>query len=124
MNKFGEYIKLSKDLRQKRNKMCARRAKITSYNEECFVDTFEYNDISACINKFERVYGICMDPNAYEDGNFVKFCPLFDANELCMDIKCPMYVANMDYIVARDSYNMAVAKRREFIRKLFHKKTK
>lgn len=123
MNKLMEYRDISKDLRQKKAEMRAARAKITSYNKEYFLDKSEDFGISACINKFERVYGICMDPNAYEDGEFTKFCPLFGP-ELCADRKCPKYPENMDYIVARERYDMAVARRRQFIRELFNKKSK
>ena len=67
MGKIKEYIDLTKDLREKRNAMRAARAKITSYHKEYFIDEPKYLESETCINKFERVYGICMDPNAYED---------------------------------------------------------
>ena len=121
MGKFKEYRTLSKDVRAKRNAMRTAKAKITSYKKECFLDKPEYGDISACINKFEHVYGICMDPHAYEDGEFTKFCPLF-ASEPCMDRKCPMFPENLDYIVARERYEGVVAQRKGFLKNLFKSK--
>ena len=121
MSKFKEYRNLSKNVREKRNAMRVARGKITSYKKECFLGKPEYRDIAACINEFERVYGICMDPNAYEDTEFTRFCPLFDS-EPCMDRKCPMFPENLDYIVARERYDVAVARRREFVKNLFKSK--
>lgn len=121
MSKFKEYRILSKDVREKRNAMRTARAKITSYNQECFLDAPGSYDISACINKFEHVYGICMDPHAYEDGEFTKFCPLF-GSEPCMNRTCNMFQKNSDYIVACERYKSAVAKRREFVKNLFKSK--
>jgi len=125
MSKFKEYRNLTKDVRQKRDKMCAAQVKITNYQKEYFVDEPGSCHVAACINKFEHVYGISSDPNTYYDkhGVFTKNCVLFGP-ESCPDRKCPMYAANLDYIVARERYDAAVAKRRQFIKDLFKKKSK
>ncbi len=122
MNKLQEYHILSKKLRAARRAMRRTRNRITAYQQECVLDN-PNTPISACINRFERVYGVSTNPNAYDGGDFVMYCSLF--NELpCDDIKCPMYSKNLDYTVAMERYDMAVARRRQFIRELFNKKSK
>lgn len=123
MNKIQEYRMMSKDVRQKRNALRTAKGNITSYQKECIVNDHEHDYISACLNKFEKVYGICSDLHAYDDGDFTKYCPLF-GNGPCLDRKCPMYAKHLDYVVALERYDMAVEKRREFRRNLFHKKSK
>ena len=125
MGKLNEYFIISKDVRKTRSIMRAARAKIISYHEEYFIDAPKYIKDETCINKFERVYGICMDTKAYDEhGDFIKPCMLFDVAEPCANIKCPMYADNLDYIVARERYERAISKRREFLRNLFNKKSK
>ena len=124
MNKIKRYIILSKYVHIKRDAMRAAKAKITSYQKEYFLDEPECRPMDSCITKFERVYGICLDPNAYDEhGDFTKNCALFNT-EPCINTKCPMFARNLDYIVARERYESAVGKRREFIRNLFNKKSK
>ena len=125
MGKIKEYIVLSKDVHEKRNLMRASKAKITSYHKEYFIDDPKYVKDETCINKFEQVYGICMDSKAYDEhGDFTKLCSLFDAMEPCINRKCLLFADNLDYIVARERYEKAISKRREFIRNLFNKKSK
>lgn len=122
MNKLQEYHILSKNLRDARRAMRAKRVEITDYQQECVLDD-PNTPILACINKFERVYGICMDPNAYDDGEFVIYCPSFD--ELpCVDIKCPMYSKNLDYTVALEKFNVARIARRAFVKNIFRGRAK
>ena len=124
MGKLNEYfVILFKDVREKRNLMREAKEKIISYHKEYFIDEPKYVKDETCINKFERVYGICMDPKAYDErGDFTKPCILFDATEPCADRKCEMFSKNLDYVVARERYESAVGKRREFIKDLFKKK--
>lgn len=125
MNKIKEYIDLTKDLREKRNAMRASRAKITSYHKEYFIDENIGIKNETCINTFERVYGICMDPKAYDErGDFIKSCTLFDETEPCINRKCPLFAKNLDYIVAWERYEKSLANRKEFLRNLFHIKSR
>lgn len=122
MKVLQEYHILSKNLRDARRAMRAKRGEITDYQQECFLDD-PNTPILACINKFERVYGICMDTNAYDDGDFVIYCPLF--NELpCVDKTCPMYSKNLDYTVALEKFNAARIARRAFVKNIFRGRAK
>ncbi len=122
MNKLQEYHILSKNLRNARRAMRAKRRDITAYQQECVLDN-PNTPIRACINRFERVYGVSTNPNAYDGGDFVIWCPLF--NELpCDDIKCPMYSKNLDYTVALERFNVARIARREFIHNILKIRSK
>lgn len=114
MSKVKEYHMLSKKLRDARRAMRAARGGITAYQKEYVLNELN-TPICACINKFERIYGVSPSPDSYDDdGGFVVFCPLFD--ELpCMNIKCPMYPENLDYAVAKERFDMARSARREFV---------
>ena len=82
MCKFSEYRNLLKNVRKSRSEMRAAEVKITSYQKEYFLDEPERYYMDACINKFERVYGICLDPNAYDEhGDFTKNCALFNTEQ-------------------------------------------
>ena len=75
MNKIKRYIILLKYVHRKRYAMCAAKEKITSYQKEYFLDEPELCSKDSCITKFERVYGICLDPNAYDEhGDFTRYC--------------------------------------------------
>lgn len=126
MGKLNEYfVILFKDVREKRNLMREAKEKITSYHKEYFIDEPKYVKDETCINTFERVYGICIDPKAYDErGDFIKSCTLFDETEPCINRKCPLFAKNLDYIVALERYEKSLARRREFVRNLFNKKSK
>ena len=122
MNKLQEYHILSKKLRDARRALRRTRNRITAYQQECVLDN-PNTPILACINKFERVYGVSTNPNAYDGGDFVIWCPLF--NELpCAHIKCPMYSKNLDYTVALERFNAARSARRGFVRNILKIRSK
>lgn len=122
MKVLQEYHILSKNLRDARRTMRAKRGKITDYQQECVLDN-PNTPIRACINIFERVYGVSTNPNAYDGGDFVIYCPSF--NELpCVDIKCPMYSKNLEYIAALEKFNAARIARRAFVKNIFRGRAK
>ncbi len=122
MKVLQEYHILSKNLRGARRAMRAKRRGITAYQQECVLDN-PNTPILACINKFERVYGVSTNPNAYDGGDFVIYCPSFD--ELpCVNIKCPMYSKNLDYTVALERFNVARSARRAFVKNIFRGRAK
>ena len=121
MSKIHEYIKLLKKQRAAKRAMLAAEQKITSFHKEYALNKSENADVSACINRFEVVYDAIT--NVRDDGGYVKKCALFD--ELpCADRKCPMFAANLDYTIAKERYDAAVAARRAFMRNLRGARTK
>jgi len=122
MNKLQEYHTLSKNLRKARRAMRAKRWGITAYQQECVLDN-PNTPIRACINRFERVYGVSKNPNVYDGGDFVICCSWFD--ELpCVDTKCPMYSKNLEYTVAVEKFNAARDARRAFVKNIFRGRAK
>lgn len=122
MKFLQEYHMLSKKLRAARRAMCAARERITAYQQECVLDAPD-TPILGCINKFEHVYGVSKNPNAYDGGDFVICCPLFD-DLPCADRKCPMYPGNLDYTVAMERFLVARSARREFVKNAFYGRKK
>ena len=123
MSKIKEYHKLSVAVRAARRALIAAEQKITAYNSEYRLKGGS-NGECACINRFNKV--VIDSPNTaqVDDGGFIQACELFDAVSLCLNIKCPMYANHLDYIVARDNYNLALDARRNFLRGLLKKRSK
>ncbi len=122
MSKIHEYIELLKKQRVAKREMLSAREKITSYQHEYSLNSHEDADVLNCINKFEKVLSnnkaeIC------DDGGYVKRCELF-CDLPCADRKCPHFSQNLDYTVAKERYDMAVAARRAFLRGLRGARTK
>ena len=122
MNKLQEYHILSKNLRDARRAMRAKRRGITAYQQECILDN-PNTPILACINKFERVYGVSTNPNAYDGGDFVIYCPSFDELS-CDDKTCPMYSKYSEYTGALEKFNAARIARQAFVKNIFRGRAK
>ena len=122
MKVLQKYHILSKNLRDARRAMRAKRGDITDHQQECILDN-PNTPIRACINRFERVYGVSTNPNAYDDGDFVMYCPSF--NELpFVDKTCPMYSKYSEYTVALEKFNVARSARRAFVKNIFRGRAK
>ena len=121
MSKIHEYILLNRKLRAARRELAAAREKITVYTDKYSLDTLENIEVSGCINKFEQVCGT--KAHLCDDGGYEKHCPLF-ADLPCPDRKCPHFAGNLDYTVAQERYDAAVAARRMFLRNFWKGRTK
>ncbi|MBO4480138.1 MAG: hypothetical protein J5742_00745 [Alphaproteobacteria bacterium] len=120
--KLGKLRKLSRDIRNARRAMYAAERKITCFAEEYNLDTKQQNAAEGCINKFGKVALDASVTAQFDDAGYHTFCPLFSTTDFCANNKCELHAANMDYVTAKDRYNVARLKRREFVKNMFRSK--
>ena len=122
MNKIHEYIELLKKQRAAKRDMLAAKAKITAYMDTYELGALEDIEVTACINRFNKVSSN-VNASLCDDGGYEKDCSLFNAAP-CPNRKCSHFADNLDYVVAKERYERALLARREFLRGFGKKRTK
>lgn len=123
-SKWKQFKTLSRAVHAKRNDMRAAEQAITAYMQEYCLEDKNANRSECCITKFKNV---CIDATGVaqiDDAGYVVHCSLFSTTDFCVNNKCPWHMLHMNYIVALDKYNVALQKRRDFIKGLFCFKSK